>query len=133
MLSSLSLQSVLFKVFIVGEAIKVVKRFSLPDICKPEVSGNGGVFHFPRVSCVAALADDADLDPSIAAASSPITRKTCQRTSSPIGTTVVQSGQVLEAQNSYPTNRTQQERRNYNLWDVYQVWAVLLLAHALDA
>ncbi|KAL9268578.1 Inositol-tetrakisphosphate 1-kinase 3-like protein [Drosera capensis] len=57
---------VLFKVFIVGEAIKVVKRFSLPDICKPEVPGNGGVFHFPRVSCVAASADDADLDPSVA-------------------------------------------------------------------
>ncbi|EEF52204.1 inositol-tetrakisphosphate 1-kinase 3 isoform X2 [Ricinus communis] len=57
---------VLFKVYIVGEAIKVVRRFSLPDVCKRELSKNAGVFHFPRVSCAAASADNADLDPGVA-------------------------------------------------------------------
>ncbi|XP_022724064.1 inositol-tetrakisphosphate 1-kinase 3-like [Durio zibethinus] len=57
---------VLFKVYIVGEAIKVVRRFSLPDVTKRELSKNAGVFRFPRVSCAAASADDADLDPSVA-------------------------------------------------------------------
>ena len=57
---------VLFKVYIVGEAIKVVRRFSLPDVSKRELSKNAGVFRFPRVSCAAASADDADLDPSVA-------------------------------------------------------------------
>ncbi|KAL3514331.1 hypothetical protein ACH5RR_027048 [Cinchona calisaya] len=57
---------VLFKVYIVGEAIKVVRRFSLPDVSKRELSKNAGVFRFPRVSCAAATADEADLDPSIA-------------------------------------------------------------------
>nr|XP_017243993.1 PREDICTED: inositol-tetrakisphosphate 1-kinase 3-like isoform X2 [Daucus carota subsp. sativus] len=57
---------ILFKVYIVGEAIKVVRRFSLPDVSKQEWSKNAGVFRFPRVSCAAASADDADLDPSIA-------------------------------------------------------------------
>ncbi|GAB4852438.1 Inositol-tetrakisphosphate 1-kinase 3 [Ancistrocladus abbreviatus] len=57
---------VLFKVYIVGDAIKVVRRFSLPDVCKRELSENAGVFRFPRVSCAAASADDADLDPSVA-------------------------------------------------------------------
>ncbi|XP_052202439.1 inositol-tetrakisphosphate 1-kinase 3-like isoform X2 [Diospyros lotus] len=57
---------VLFKVYIVGEAIKVVRRFSLPDVSKLELSENAGIFRFPRVSCAAASADDADLDPSIA-------------------------------------------------------------------
>ncbi|KAG6498496.1 hypothetical protein ZIOFF_046410 [Zingiber officinale] len=57
---------VLFKVYIVGEAIKVVRRFSLPDVNKREPSNNTGVFQFPRVSCAAASADDAELDPSIA-------------------------------------------------------------------
>lgn len=56
---------VLFKVFIVGEAVKVVRRFSLPDVSKLELSNNAGVFHFPRVSCVAASAEEADLDPSV--------------------------------------------------------------------
>lgn len=56
---------VLFKVYIVGEAIKVVRRFSLPDVTKRELSKTAGVFRFPRVSCAAASADDADLDPSI--------------------------------------------------------------------
>ncbi|KAI4366509.1 hypothetical protein MLD38_022380 [Melastoma candidum] len=57
---------VLFKVYVVGDTIKVVRRFSLPDVSKRELSKNAGVFHFPRVSCAAASADDADLDPSIA-------------------------------------------------------------------
>ncbi|XP_047325698.1 inositol-tetrakisphosphate 1-kinase 3-like [Impatiens glandulifera] len=57
---------VLFKVYVVGEAIKVVRRFSLPDVSKRELSKSAGVFRFPRVSCAAASADDADLDPSIA-------------------------------------------------------------------
>ncbi|WCJ35630.1 Inositol-tetrakisphosphate 1-kinase 1 [Euphorbia peplus] len=57
---------VMFKVYIVGETIKVVRRFSLPDVCKLEMSKNAGVFRFPRVSCAAASADNADLDPGIA-------------------------------------------------------------------
>ncbi|KAI4339791.1 hypothetical protein MLD38_024694 [Melastoma candidum] len=57
---------VLFKVYVVGDTIKVVRRFSLPDVSKRELSKNEGVFRFPRVSCAAASADDADLDPSIA-------------------------------------------------------------------
>ncbi|KAG4148107.1 hypothetical protein ERO13_D05G266050v2, partial [Gossypium hirsutum] len=62
----LPLGGVLFKVFIVGEAIKVVRRFSLPDVTIRELSTNVGVYQFPRVSCAAACADDADLDPSVA-------------------------------------------------------------------
>ncbi|XP_075482730.1 inositol-tetrakisphosphate 1-kinase 3-like [Primulina tabacum] len=57
---------VLFKVYIVGEAVKVVRRFSLPDVSKRELSKNMGVYRFPRVSCAAASADEADLDPGIA-------------------------------------------------------------------
>lgn len=57
---------VLFKVYIVGETIKVVRRFSLPDVTKRELVNNVGVFRFPRVSCAAASADEADLDPCIA-------------------------------------------------------------------
>ncbi|XP_051150491.1 inositol-tetrakisphosphate 1-kinase 3-like isoform X2 [Andrographis paniculata] len=56
----------LFKVYVVGEAIKVVRRFSLPDIGKHELSKNAGVYSFPRVSCAAASADEADLNPRIA-------------------------------------------------------------------
>lgn len=57
---------VLFKVYIVGETIRVVRRFSLPDVNKRELINNAGVFRFPRVSCAAASADDADLDPGVA-------------------------------------------------------------------
>ncbi|KAG1368521.1 inositol-tetrakisphosphate 1-kinase 3 [Cocos nucifera] len=57
---------VLFKVYIVGESIKVVRRFSLPDVNKCELLDTAGVFQFPRVSCAAASADDADLEPGIA-------------------------------------------------------------------
>ncbi|KAL8144217.1 hypothetical protein V2J09_017249 [Rumex salicifolius] len=56
---------VVFKVYVIGDAIKVVRRFSLPNITKHELSENAGVFNFPRVSCAAASADDADLDPDI--------------------------------------------------------------------
>lgn len=54
---------VLFKVYIVGDSIKVLRRFSLPDL--HELVGNG-VMPFPRVSSAAASADDADLDPTAA-------------------------------------------------------------------
>ncbi|KQK13439.1 hypothetical protein BRADI_1g10140v3 [Brachypodium distachyon] len=57
---------VLFKVYIVGDAIRVVRRFSLPNVDEGDLSNNAGVFRFPRVSCAAANADDADLDPHIA-------------------------------------------------------------------
>ncbi|KAL4558958.1 hypothetical protein LXL04_031084 [Taraxacum kok-saghyz] len=57
---------VLFKVYIVGDAVKVVRRFSLPDVSKRELSRSVGVFRFPRVSCAAQSADNADLDPCIA-------------------------------------------------------------------
>ncbi|XP_027112683.1 inositol-tetrakisphosphate 1-kinase 4 isoform X2 [Coffea arabica] len=57
---------VLFKVYIIGEFIKVVRRFSLPDVCKRELSKIAGVFPFPRVSCASASADGADLDPKVA-------------------------------------------------------------------
>lgn len=60
------LGGVLFKVFIVGEAIKVVKRFSLPNVSKRQLSRTSGVYRFPRVSCAVASADDADLDPNVA-------------------------------------------------------------------
>ncbi|KAG6402619.1 hypothetical protein SASPL_134821 [Salvia splendens] len=57
---------VLFKVYIVGEAIKVLRRFSLPDVSKRELKASAGVYRFPRVSCAAASADEADLDPHVA-------------------------------------------------------------------
>ncbi|KAE8709853.1 Inositol-tetrakisphosphate 1-kinase 3 [Hibiscus syriacus] len=56
---------VLFKVFIVGEAIKVVRRFSLPNVTKQDLSNDVGVYRLPRVSRAAASADDADLDPKL--------------------------------------------------------------------
>lgn len=55
---------VLFKVYIIGHIIKVVRRFSLPDVCENETSRKG-VIPFPRVSCAAASADGADLDPIV--------------------------------------------------------------------
>ena len=66
MCSFLGVGGVMFKVYIVGDAIKVVRRFSLPDVCKWELSEDAGIYQFPRVSCAAASADDADLEPSIA-------------------------------------------------------------------
>ena len=58
----------MFKVYIVGDAIRVVRRFSLPNVDEGDLSNNAGVFRFPRVSCAAASADDADLDPGVAGA-----------------------------------------------------------------
>jgi inositol-1,3,4-trisphosphate 5/6-kinase/inositol-tetrakisphosphate 1-kinase len=60
------LGGILFKVYIVGETIKVVRRFSLPNLSKRELVKVAGVYPFPRVSSCLASADDADLDPSIA-------------------------------------------------------------------
>lgn len=57
---------ILFKVFIIGEAIKVVRRFSLPDVSEHNLLEKAGAFRYPRVSCAAASADNADLPPSIA-------------------------------------------------------------------
>jgi hypothetical protein len=61
-----SIGGVLFKVYIVGDAIRVVRRFSLPNVDAGDLSNNAGVFRFPRVSCAAATAEDADLDPHVA-------------------------------------------------------------------
>ncbi|TVU47838.1 hypothetical protein EJB05_07451 [Eragrostis curvula] len=57
---------ILFKVYIIGETIQVVRRFSLPDVNTYELLNNVGVYRLPRVSCAAASADNADLDPLIA-------------------------------------------------------------------
>lgn len=55
---------VLFKVYIIGHIVKVVRRFSLPDVRESE-KNKKGVMPFPRVSCAAASADGADLDPNV--------------------------------------------------------------------
>ncbi|CAH8384555.1 unnamed protein product [Eruca vesicaria subsp. sativa] len=57
---------VMFKVFVVGDIIKVVRRFSLPNISNCDKAKVDGAFKFPRVSSSAASADNADLDPSVA-------------------------------------------------------------------
>uniref|UniRef100_M8BUB2 inositol-1,3,4-trisphosphate 5/6-kinase n=1 Tax=Aegilops tauschii TaxID=37682 RepID=M8BUB2_AEGTA len=57
---------ILFKVYIIGEAIQVVRRFSLPDVNTYDLLNNVGIYRLPRVSCAAASADHADLDPRIA-------------------------------------------------------------------
>ncbi|XXG48942.1 hypothetical protein AAC387_Pa02g3259 [Persea americana] len=57
---------VLFKVFIVGETIKVVRRSSLPNVSECELLNNFGLYQFPRVSSATTSADDAGLDPSVA-------------------------------------------------------------------
>ncbi|KAF2532723.1 hypothetical protein F2Q70_00033458 [Brassica cretica] len=57
----------MFKVFVVGDIIKVVRRFSLPNVSSNcEKAKANGVFKFPRVSSAAASADNADLEPSVA-------------------------------------------------------------------
>ncbi|CAM6039759.1 unnamed protein product [Sphagnum compactum] len=56
--------SVLFKVYIVGDQIRVAQRFSLPDVQEGEDICSG-VIPFQRVSSVA-TADEADLDPQAA-------------------------------------------------------------------
>ncbi|RLN15733.1 hypothetical protein C2845_PM02G32570 [Panicum miliaceum] len=58
---------ILFKVYIIGETVQVVRRFSLPDVNTYDLLNNVGIYRLPRVSCAAASADDADLDPLIAA------------------------------------------------------------------
>ncbi|KAJ4873254.1 Inositol-tetrakisphosphate 1-kinase 2 [Raphanus sativus] len=57
---------VMFKVFVVGDIIKVVRRFSLPNVSNCDKAKADGVFKFPRVSSAAASADNADLEPSVA-------------------------------------------------------------------
>ncbi|KAG2318661.1 hypothetical protein Bca52824_011874 [Brassica carinata] len=57
---------VMFKVFVVGDTIKVVRRFSLPNISNCQKAKVDGIFQFPRVSSASASADNADLDPSVA-------------------------------------------------------------------
>lgn len=58
--------AILFKVYIVGETIKVVRRFSLPNVSKCELEKLSGVCRLPRVSSASASADDADLEPGVA-------------------------------------------------------------------
>ncbi|KAK4563462.1 hypothetical protein RGQ29_005827 [Quercus rubra] len=57
---------IVFKVYIVGESITVVKRFSLPNHGKRDLSKVAGMYPVPRVSSYLSSAEDADLDPSIA-------------------------------------------------------------------
>ena len=56
---------ILFKVYIIGETVQVVRRFSLPDVNTYDLLNNVGIYRLPRVSCAAASADGADLDPLI--------------------------------------------------------------------
>lgn len=57
---------VLFKVFVVGDVIRVVRRFSLPNVSNCEKDKVAGVFQFPRVSSASASVDKTDLDPRVA-------------------------------------------------------------------
>ncbi|KFK39974.1 hypothetical protein AALP_AA3G313500 [Arabis alpina] len=57
---------VLFKVFVVGDVIRVVRRFSLPNVSNCEKAKVAGVFQFPRVSSAAASVDKSELDPRVA-------------------------------------------------------------------
>lgn len=65
-LLSFLLGGIVFKVYIVGESITVVKRFSLPNHGKRDLSKVAGMYPVPRVSSYLSSAEDADLDPSIA-------------------------------------------------------------------
>lgn len=56
---------VMFKVYIVGETIKVVRRKSLTNVDENDLCKKG-VIRFPRVSCAAASADEANLEPGVA-------------------------------------------------------------------
>lgn len=58
--------------YIIGETVKVVRRFSLPDVNAYDLLNNVGVYRLPRVSCAAASADDAELDPLIAGGTSAV-------------------------------------------------------------
>jgi hypothetical protein len=55
---------VLFKTYVVGDYVRVVRRFSLPDVQEGE--SRNGVMPFPRVSCATESAENADLDPQAA-------------------------------------------------------------------
>lgn len=55
---------VLFKVYIVGDFVRVVRRYSLPDLQEGESTVSNGIMPFPRVSCAAATISD--LDPKAA-------------------------------------------------------------------
>lgn len=55
----------MFKVYIVGETIKVVRRKSLTNVDENDLCKKG-VIRFPRVSCAAASADEANLEPGVA-------------------------------------------------------------------
>ncbi|KAL5225953.1 hypothetical protein ABZP36_012592 [Zizania latifolia] len=57
---------IVFKVYVVGETIRVVRRFSLPDVNIYDLENNDGIFRFPRVSCATNNAEDAEIDPCIA-------------------------------------------------------------------
>ncbi|CAL4913393.1 unnamed protein product [Urochloa decumbens] len=57
---------ILFKVYIIGETVQVVRRFSLPDVNAYDLLNSVGIYRLPRVSCAAATADGAELDPLIA-------------------------------------------------------------------
>ncbi|XP_050260299.1 inositol-tetrakisphosphate 1-kinase 3 isoform X2 [Quercus robur] len=49
-----------------GESITVVRRFSLPNHGKRDLSKVAGMYPVPRISSYLSSAEDADLDPSIA-------------------------------------------------------------------
>ncbi|XP_024403887.1 inositol-tetrakisphosphate 1-kinase 3 isoform X2 [Physcomitrium patens] len=49
---------VLFKTYVVGDYVRVVRRFSLPDVPEGEMKRNG-IMPFPRVSCAAESAEEA--------------------------------------------------------------------------
>ena len=65
-LLSFLLGGIVFKVYIVGESITVVRRFSLPNHGKRDLSKVAGMYPVPRISSYLSSAEDADLDPSIA-------------------------------------------------------------------
>ena len=46
--------------------IRVVRRYSLPNVSNVEKEKVAGVFQFPRVSSAAASVDKTDLDPRVA-------------------------------------------------------------------
>ncbi|KAJ7523310.1 hypothetical protein O6H91_18G046200 [Diphasiastrum complanatum] len=56
---------VVFKVYIVGDAIRVVRRFSLPDVDGRQ-HVDSGMISFPRVSSAAATANESDFEPQAA-------------------------------------------------------------------
>ncbi|KAJ3703485.1 hypothetical protein LUZ61_007190 [Rhynchospora tenuis] len=57
---------VVFKVYIVGDTVKAVRRQSLPNVDRRNLGNTEGIIPFPRVSCAAAPADEANLEPGVA-------------------------------------------------------------------